>query len=166
MGDVKNLTGTQAIKRMAELAEDIKNCMLCTYEDGTLYSRPMSTQKADEEGNIWFISDKDSRKNQQLANDNRVELIYAHGHDKFLAVHGTATIIYDRQKIKELWAPIAKIWFTEGEDDPRISVIKVTADSGYYWDTKHGKMIEMIKMAVAFATNKTMDDGIEGTLKT
>jgi general stress protein 26 len=139
--------------------------MFCTYHQDKLYSRPMSTQKVDDEGNVWFLSDKDSIKNEHIALNNKVELIYAHGHDKFLSLHGTATILYDKQKIKELWVPIAKIWFTEGADDPRISVIKVSCDDGYYWDTRHGRMIEMIKMATAFVTGTTMDDGIEGTLR-
>ena len=165
MSEIKNLTGNKAAEKMADLAMDIHHCMFCTYHKGQLYSRPMATQKVDDEGNVWFISSKDSEKNEHLASDSRVELLYAHGHDKFLAVHGTATILFDKEKIKELWDPIAKIWFTEGVDDPRISVIKVSPSTGYYWDTKHGKMIEMIKMAAALVTNKTMDDGIEGTLK-
>ncbi len=45
----------------------------------------------------------------------------------------------DKEKIEELWTPLAKAWFTEGINDPRISVIKVVPDNGFYWDNKHGK---------------------------
>ncbi|MGE3509589.1 MAG: pyridoxamine 5'-phosphate oxidase family protein [Vicinamibacterales bacterium] len=34
------------------------------------------------------------------------------------------------QKIDELWEPLAKTWFTEGKDDPRITVIKVAPRRG------------------------------------
>lgn len=44
-------------------------------------------------------------------------------------------------KIKELWEPIVKTWFTEGADDPRITAIKVAPAEGYYWDTKHGMAV-------------------------
>lgn len=57
-----------------------------------------------------------------------------------------------------------KVWFTKGTDDPAISVIKVKAGDGYYWDTKYGKMVKMLKMAAALVMGKTMDDGIEGML--
>ena len=67
--------------------------------------------------------------------------------------------------IKELWEPILKVWFTEGEDDPRISVLKVSAESGYYWDNKHGNAIAMIKMAAGAVMGKTMDDSIEGNIQ-
>jgi general stress protein 26 len=43
----------------------------------------------------------------------------------FLNIYSTATVSKDKQKIKELWQPVLKTWFTEGVDDPRISVIKV-----------------------------------------
>jgi general stress protein 26 len=59
----------------------------------------------------------------------------------FLNVYGAAEISTDKEKITELWEPVIKTWFTEGENDPRITVIKVTPEEGYYWDTKHGAMI-------------------------
>ena len=34
-------------------------------------------------------------------------------------------------------------------------------EEGYYWNNKHGKMIAIAKMAVAFVTGKTMDDVIK-----
>ena len=79
-------------------------------------------------------------------------------------LYGRATISTDKAKIKELWEPILKTWFTEGVDDPRISVIKVTPVSGYYWDTKHGQVIAFAKQIVGAMMGKTMDDSIEGKL--
>jgi general stress protein 26 len=75
-----------------------------------------------------------------------------------------AAISTDRKKIKELWSPIAKTWFTEGVDDPRLSVIKVTPTQGYYWDTKHGLAVAGVKMLIGAVLKKTMDDGIQGKL--
>jgi hypothetical protein len=69
-----------------------------------------------------------------------------------------------REKIKELWSSIARTWFTEGVDDPRISVIKVTPTQGYYWDTKHGLAVAGVKMLIGAVLKKTMDDGIQGKL--
>ena len=58
-----------------------------------------------------------------------------------------------------------KTWFTEGVDDPRITVIKVTPEDGYYWDTKHGTIVSFAKQLVGAAIGQTLDDSIEGTLK-
>ena len=65
----------------------------------------------------------------------------------------------------ELWQPILKVWFTEGINDPRISVIKVEPLEGYYWDTKNNAVIGMIKRAAGAIIGKTMDDSIEGKLR-
>jgi general stress protein 26 len=42
-------------------------------------------------------------------------------------------------------------WFTEGEDDPRITVIKVSPTQGYYWDNKHGNAVAFVKQLVGAA---------------
>ncbi len=165
MGDTKHLGQQDALKEIKSLAEEIKTCMFCTYRSDILKARPMAVQKVDEDGNLWFLSDRNSDKNQEIKNDNNVELLFAGGHEKYLALHGTAEISFDKTKIKELWNPIIKVWFTEGVDDPAISVIKVSYDDGYYWDTKHGHMISVLKMVKSLVTGTSGDDGVEGALK-
>ena len=70
----------------------------------------------------------------------------------------------DRDKIKELWSPVIQTWFTEGMDDPRITVTRVTATEGYYWDTKHGTAVAGVKMLIGAVLRKTLDDSIQGKL--
>lgn len=167
MGDIKNLSQQEAIKKIREMAEDINMCMFCTkVQDMPFQTRPMGTQKVDDDGNLWFFSADSSDKNQEIKNDDEVQLIYAKGSDAhFLSVHGKATVSRDRAKIEELWNKFAQAWFKGGKDDPNLTVICVKPDEAYYWDTKHGKMISLLKIAVASVTNKVMDDGIQGTLK-
>ena len=69
-----------------------------------------------------------------------------------------------QEKIKELWQPILKVWFTEGEDDPRISVIKVVPEEGYYWDTKNNMAVGLVKRMAGAVMGKTIDDSIEGNI--
>ena len=65
----------------------------------------------------------------------------------------------------ELWDPMVKVWFTEGKDDPRITLIKVEPDYGYYWDNKHGSFVAGVKMMAGVVMGKTLDDSIEGSLQ-
>lgn len=164
MGDIKNLQGQEAIAKAKELAEETKICMFCTYPTPELDARPMTAHQVDEQGNVWFMSDKSSNKNDHITANPHVDLLFGQGQAKFLSLHGHAEVLYDKEKIKELWTPVAKIWFTEGVDDPRISLIKVKVEKGYYWDNKHGKVVETAIMIGAFLSGTTMDDGIEGTL--
>ncbi len=126
----------------------------------------MSVQKIDEDGTLWFLSANDSHKNHELVIAPEVTLYFQGSpHSDFLVLEGDATVSTSREKIEELWEPILKTWFTEGIDDPRISVIKVVPTEGYYWDTKHGNAVAGIKMLIGAALGKTMDDSIEGTLE-
>ena len=166
--NIKHLQNTEAVEKIKEIVEKADTCLFCTnMKTGEPFStRPMSTQEVDNEGNLWFLSDKQSNKNMELKQDDHVQLLYSSSnHAGFLNVFGKATVLYDKEKIKELWKPLIKTWFQGGEDDPNISVIKVTPEQGYYWDTKHGKMVAFFKMLASVVSGKTMDDSIEGTIK-
>lgn len=164
----KDLVNKEAITKMKELVDKAKTCFFCTHTSGLSHMkvRPMSVQKFDEEGNFWFLSSNDSHKNQQIKINNQVQLLFqGSAHSDFLSVNGVATISTDKEKIKELWEPIVKTWFTEGVDDPRITVIKVQLSDGYYWDNKHGNAVAFAKMAAGAMMGKTLDDSIEGTIR-
>lgn len=164
----EDLLGTEAGKKIKELAENARSCFFCTNlnAQGASTTRPMSHQKVDENGNLWFLSANDSHKNAEIQQDNRVQLFYqGNANSDFLTIHGEATISTDKALIHELWNPLLRTWFTEGKDDPRITVIQIKARDGYYWDTKHGNMVAFAKMLVGAAIGKTLDDSIEGTVK-
>ncbi|WP_192346906.1 pyridoxamine 5'-phosphate oxidase family protein [Algoriphagus sp. Y33] len=163
----ENLDGAKAIHKIRELIDKSGSCFFVTSTslNNSHKSRPMSVQKTDEAGNLWFLSAKDSMKNMEIAADTDVTLYFqGSSHSDFLELNGHALITYDQAKIEELWDPTVKAWFTEGKNDPRISVIQFVPDSGYYWDNKHGNTVAGIKILISAISGKTMDDSIEGTL--
>lgn len=166
MGDVKNLNRQEANEKIKQLVESADICLFTTDLTALpLKTRPMSTQKVDDEGGLWFFSEKDSDKNQHIAKDNRVQLFYSNKtSSEYLSLYGTAIIIKDDAKAEELWKTHVKIWF-DGPDDPNLTIIKVTPQDGYYWDTKDGKLISLVKMAVGVITGKEMNGGVEGKVK-
>jgi general stress protein 26 len=163
----KDLQGTEAGKKIKELASKNNTCFFCTdiATGKPVTVRPMSVQKSDDDGNFWFLSANDSHKNLEIQHDSHVQLLFqGSAHSDFLSIYGTATISTDKELIKELWEPILKTWFTEGIDDPRITVVKVATKEGYYWDNKHGDAVAFVKMAAGAVLGKTLDDSIEGQL--
>lgn len=165
----EDLSGPAAVSRIQEMVKSSSSCFFCT-ASGTGVSqgvRPMSVQKVDEAGTLWFLSASDSHKNQELAVNPSVKLFFQGSpRSDFLVLTGRAAVSTDRQKIEELWEPVFKTWFTGGIDDPRITVIQVTPTEGYYWDNKHGDFVAGIKMLIGAAVGKTLDDSIEGRLTT
>lgn len=166
-GEVEDLEYKEAIVKIKELVDHTNICLFVTnFSNTPLQTRPMATQEVDDEGNFWFFSGEDSNKNLEIAEDARVQLFYSNPSKyEFMTVYGHAIISEDRGKIEKLWNPIAKAWFKGGKDDPTLSVIQVIPDEAYYWDTKHSKMISMIKILSSVVSGKTMDDGVEGKLR-
>ncbi|KAA5536463.1 general stress protein [Taibaiella lutea] len=164
----ENLEMAEAIKKIKDLTEKSDTCFFCTKpsSDESMGTRPMSIQKTDESGTMWFVSANDSHTNEDIKYSPEVKLYFQGStHSDFLYIEGKATVSANKDEIKELWKPLMKVWFTEGEDDPRISIIKVKPTTGYYWDTKHGNTVAFLKMIAGAAMGKTLDDSIEGNLK-
>lgn len=161
MGTHKDLFSKEAIAKIKEMAEDIKTCMFCTeLSVRPIPTRPMALQEVDDGGNLWFISSAKSNKNFEIKHDDEVQLIFSKNADAhFLSLFGKAVIYKDKAHIDDVWTPVAKTWFEEGKDDPNVTVIKVETVDAYYWDTKNGKMISMLKMAAGAVFGASVDDG-------
>lgn len=163
---IEHLSSTEAIKKLKQIAEDTNICQFVSnLTQLPLDARPMATQKVDEQGNIWFLSGASSHKNKHIEADPRVQLLYANNKGyEYLSVYGKATITRDRQKIEEMWTEIAKAWFKGGKEDPDLTVIKVTPEDAYYWDTKSNKLVSLVKILASAVTGASSDNGIEGNL--
>ncbi|WP_299251438.1 pyridoxamine 5'-phosphate oxidase family protein [uncultured Cytophaga sp.] len=162
----QDLPNADSIEKIRELGEG-KTCFLCTSTGNKGFARPMTVQNVDKNGAIWFLSASDSNQNEEIKSNPQVNLYFQGSqYSEFMHLYGKASIHFDKEKVKELWNPIFKTWFTEGENDPRISLIKFSSDSGYYWDNKHGNFIAGIKMIIGAISGKTLDDSIQGSLNT
>jgi len=163
--EIKNLTHQEAIDKFKELVKHESTCLFTTrLTEVPLTTRPMGIQEVCDQGNFWFLSSSESDKNAEIEDDSRVQLFISNTSNyEFLSVYGTATISRDREKIDKYFNQLTKAWF-DGKDDPRITVIKVTPQEGFYWDTKDGKLVSMIKIAASAVSGKTLQEGVEGTI--
>ena len=125
----------------------------------------MALQEVDEQGNLWFLSDVNSDKNQDIKNDSHVELYFMNNSKyEYIFIKGKASISQDKALIEKYWTNFANAWF-DGKDDPNITVIKVSPNDGYYYETKENKLIAMSKMIFAAVTGSSNEDGgVEGKL--
>ena len=164
----ENLNNTEALKKLKELSESARICMFCTdLTSLPITVRPMSLQETDTEGNLWFISSDASNKNFQIAEDNRVQLLFMNNsNSEYLSVFGKAYIYKDKATIEDKWSNLASAWFEDGKDDPNVSIIRVAPEDTYYWDTKAGKLVSLISFAAAAISGTKTDnsDGVEGEL--
>jgi general stress protein 26 len=136
--------------------KDIKIAMMTTTEaDGSLRSRPMYTHKPDADGSLWFFTEADSGKVDEVKHDRHVNLGYADtSANTYVSITGTATVVNDRQKIKELWSESLKGWFPKGSDDPNISLLRVDIETGEFWDSPNHTLLRAYAYLKAVATGE------------
>lgn len=77
--------------------------------DGRLVSKPMATQDVEFDGDIWFISERDSEKVRNITANPRVNVAYAKN-DAWVSVAGTASVVDDEAKLAELWNSFTGAW--------------------------------------------------------
>lgn len=153
-------TRQESIEKLNELIKDIETAMLTTIDGGVLRSRPMATQEADFDGTLWFLTPADTHKDEEIKKDDRINVSYAKPSDNiYVSVSGRAEVFHDQEKINELWSPFYKAWFPEGQTDPNIRVLKVTAEQAEYWDASANAFIHLVGFLKALATGESYDGG-------
>ncbi|HEY0039061.1 MAG TPA: pyridoxamine 5'-phosphate oxidase family protein [Flavisolibacter sp.] len=153
----KNLQSTEALEKFKKLVNEINICMFITNNNGDdqSHTRPMATIEVEDNGTLWFYTDIRSIKVDEVQNEQEVHLTYAHpGKESYLDVWGSASLVTDRNQIKEKWSPVVKAYFPNGDEDPNLALLKITPSNCYYWESESGKMVQFFKMAVAAATGK------------
>lgn len=161
----EKLDREESRKKIRGLVGDIKVAMMITgFDQKPIPAIPMTTKKIDNDGNIWFLSLRNSHHNQNLLQDKQVQLLYSDPSDmEYLSVYGEAEVTTDRAILEDLYEKTDDNWFEE-IDDPNLTAIKVKPEEAYYWDTKTNKYITLLKMGVGAVTGNKQDIGEKGKL--
>ncbi len=148
--------------KLWDMIKDIRFGMLTVRgADGRLYARPMTTQngEADRGGVIWFFMSRSGQPMADLARSPDVNVSYSDpGSDAYVSVSGSARVVDDPAKKKELWSAAAKAWFPGGVDDPDLALVAVLVAEAEYWDVKSNKAVQIFRIAKAAITGEQPAD--------
>jgi general stress protein 26 len=156
----------ERLERFYDLVEKIETAMFTTRRaDGYLVSRPMATQARAEGADLWFVTEKTSPKVQEIKSDAHVNLAYFNNRSReWISVSGTARIVRDRDKIRELWRPDWRAWFGDegGEnhgtpDDPRIVLIGVKIRFAVFLELNKPQPVVLFEVAKGIVTGHPPD---------
>ena len=156
------------VDELYDLIDSIETCMMTTRRpDGRLVSRPMATQKREPIADLWFVTDIESHKLDELERDSQVNLAYFDtGSREWVSVSGSARISTDRERIRQLYQPDWKVWFGRmddvrdgGPDDPRLALILVDAESVVYMKQDKPKPMVLFEVARALVTGQQAEFG-------
>lgn len=151
-----------------ELIDGIEVAMFTTRRaDGHLVSRPMQTQERESGTDLWFMTNVEAHKLDDLMSDPHVNLAYYRdGSREWVSVSGIATVSTDRDLVRELYKPDWKAWLGDegGErdgsaNDPRIALILVDAQSVTYMKVTKPRPVVLFEVAKAMVTGSPPDVG-------
>jgi general stress protein 26 len=153
-----------------DLIDGIEVAMFTTRRpDGHLVTRPMQVQERTAGTDLWFVTDLETHKLDELAHDPHVNLgFYRNRTREWVSVSGTAIITQDRSLIRGLYKPDWKAWFPKiddrqdgGPDDPRIALILVEAHSASYMKTDRPRPAVLFDVVKGMVTGKAPRVGEE-----
>jgi general stress protein 26 len=160
------MADNKRIDDLYDLIDDIEIAMLTTRRsDGRLVSRPMATQERQDGADLWFVTDIQTHKIDELEQDPNVNVAYFRDRTKeWVSVSGIAQISQDRAKIRELYKPDWRMWFEEiddvrdgGPDDPRLALLQVTAESVVYMKKDKSAPVVLFELAKGMVTGEQPD---------
>ena len=159
--DQKEAPLFKKLDELYSLIDGIEIAMFTTRRpDGRLVSRPMATQTQAEGYDLWFVTDVESNKLDELLFDSQVNLAYYKTRTReWVSVSGTADITQDRDKIRRLWRKDWKMWFGDqggdrdgGPDDPRLALIAVEVESVTYLKVDKPKPVVLFEVVKGTVT--------------
>lgn len=156
------------LDQMYGLVEGIEVAMFTTRRpDGHLVSRPMATQARSSGADLWFVTDGETHKLDELGYDSHVNVSYYRDRTReWVSVSGTARVVTDRGKIRELYRPDWRAYFADeggerdgGPDDPRLTLVAVDAHSVVYMKNDTPRPVILFEVVKGMITGQTPDIG-------
>lgn len=146
-----------------ELIDGIETAMVTTRRaDGLLVSRAMQTQRRTSGTDLWFMTNAESEKFEEIALDANVNVAYYKDRTReWVSVSGRATLTKDRDLIDSLYKPDWKMWLGDqggkydgGPHDPRIALILVEAITATYSKKDRATPIILFQLAKGMITGE------------
>jgi len=139
--------------KLGELIRGIRLGLLTTVDrEGRFHTRPVQTLQLQADRTLWFFTDWNSAKADELHHDQRVSLGYADpGRNVYVAVSGSGRLLRDVQKAKELWSVEQLAYYPAGPDDERLALLCVVIERAEYWIAP-GRASYLLAAAIAVAT--------------
>ena len=152
---------TAPATKLKDLLAEFDTAMVVTKDlQGQLRARPMAIADIQPEGVLWFLTQRDSGKVDEIERDAHV-CVTMQSITKFVSISGSAVGVEDRAKIAEIWNEAWKVWFPGGKSDPQLLLLKMEGRAGEYWDNSGASGLKYLIQAGKAYLSGTRPD-VEG----
>ncbi|MDP9202440.1 MAG: pyridoxamine 5'-phosphate oxidase family protein [Gemmatimonadota bacterium] len=155
------MTASKKIDELYDLIEGIETAMFTTRRPtGQLVSRPMATQERIEGADLWFVTNDETHKLDDLGLDPHVNCAYYNNRThEWVSVTGLARVTRNRTKIRQLYKEDWKAWFGDaggdrdgGPNDPRIALILIEAELATYMKVNKSRPVVLFEVLKGMVT--------------
>jgi general stress protein 26 len=149
------------IDELRERLEEVRVAMVTTIDAaGLLSSRPLTLQRIDDSGSVYFIGPRDA---DWAIDTQAVNVALVDEGRTWVSVVGRAEYVEGTSLLSDLWDEVTDAYFPDGPESAQ--VMQVHADRWEYW-TAPNKFGQMAGMAKAFFMDTPPDIGDSGTVTT
>ena len=131
----KTKNAKKDLKVIAKMMRHLDYCMMTTISDqGMTASRPMSNNgDVKYNGNSYFFTWEKSHLVKDLSGNSHVNLSFQGPKSLYLSISGRASLVRDKNDMKDHWVPDLETYFEDGLDTKGIVMIAVKAKRITYW---------------------------------
>ena len=143
------------IDRVWDIVEKVGVCMLTTHFAGGLRARPLEARPDRATGLIFFVTDIDSAKQDEIAAAPGVGLVFIDaGERAYLSITGRAGVIRDVDKTRAVWRKTDEVWWPGGPSDPNVCLLRIEPLNAELWDGPASTARTVFEFAKAWLTGK------------
>ena len=155
------------IRHLRHLLDRIPIGMLVTQTlDGVTHARPMLVHDIDDSGWLWFVTDRDSREACELNQNPHATVAFQSSKGaRYVSVQGTAIVVRDDVRLKELSKKPLRSWFTRGTRNPRIVLVAMRVTRAEYWLGPRNGVLRLVEAAKSMMMGKRPASGRHGVLE-
>jgi general stress protein 26 len=108
-------------------------------QNGEANARVVQTSRLTDEWTVRFMTDRRSRKVEEIEQSGRMTLAYQlDAEGSYVTLVGRATIIDDVAVKQAIWQPHSFRWHPGGPTDPNVVLIDFFTDRIELWNSPHG----------------------------
>ncbi len=138
-----------------------RTAMVSTIDErGTLSSRPVTIQRLDDQGDLWFLVDRLADWVGPVDGSPIGASVVDDG-DTWSSFAGRAELVSDQSVVDELADSFSELYFDDGAV---IVALRLVTDRIEWW-TAPGKVAQVVQLAKAKFTDAEPDLGDSGTLE-
>jgi len=142
-------------EKVKELVDGIRTAMLTNRGGHGLCGRPLTVQRVDDDGTVWFLVDRHA---DWVAPDlGEVNLSFVDD-PTWVSATGQARVLMDSATIDDLGDPISDTWFA---DEAEPAALRVEIHHADWWSAP-GKLRQVLNIAGGVITRHEPDMGDRG----